>query len=327
MGASNIMKRVSGFVGAAWGFVVYLLGVILFGAWVRITHSGAGCGDHWPTCHGEIIPFEPSTETIIEFTHRVTSGMCGIFGFIIIFWAWKKYGRNRVFWAAVLTQVFIIIEGLIGAGLVLKELVADNDSVARAVVISLHLVNTLVLMGAATMTAWWAQGGATPRWFAGRDRQAILLRIGALLLIATSMSGAITALGDTLFPVDALIGEGLWARVRGDLGPANHFLVRLRIVHPIVAVLSSVWFLGVAAWTRYNYGARARLVANLLGGVVFSQIIIGFVNIGLGAPGWLQLVHLTMAQAVWVLWLLLWSETANSGGLDDAVVSGYDDGK
>lgn len=296
------------FVSYAWAFVVYLLGVILFGAWVRITHSGAGCGDHWPTCHGEIIPFEPSVETMIEFTHRVTSGMCGIFGIILVVWAWKRFGIGRVFWSSVITLLLIIFEGLIGAGLVLAELVADNDSVARAVVISLHLVNTLILMGSAALTAWWGNGGQVPRWTGGA-MQGHLMRVGVLLIVVTSMSGAVTALGDTLFPVDALVGEGLLARVRSDLGAANHFLVRLRIVHPIVAVIASAWLIGVGVWVRYHFDGLTRRLGGMVVGLVLVQVAIGLGNIGLGAPGWVQLVHLCVAQFVWVAWVLLWCES------------------
>jgi len=305
------VRAMNAFTAWAWAFVVYLLGVIMFGAWVRITHSGAGCGDHWPTCHGEIIPFEPSVETMIEFTHRVTSGMCGIFGIILVVWAFKRFNLGRVFWASFITLMLIIFEGLIGAGLVLAELVKDNDSVARAVVISIHLVNTLILMGAASLTAWWSQGGSVPRWLEG-GKSGLFMRVGVVLLVVTSMSGAITALGDTLFPVDALLGEGLMARVRDDLGAANHFLVRLRIFHPIVAMISAAWFVAIGSWIRYQCEGLVRRLATFLLAVVAIQVLIGLVNVYLGAPGWIQLVHLAMAQAVWVLWVLIWCEWAGS---------------
>ena len=311
MGAGDFVKNVSAFTLWAWAFVVYLLGVIMFGAWVRITHSGAGCGDHWPTCHGEIIPFEPTVETMIEFTHRVTSGMCGIFGIILVVWAYKRFKPGRVFWAMVVTLLLIIFEGLIGAGIVLAELVKDDDSVARAVVITIHLVNTLILMGAASLTAWWSQGGGVPRWTGG-GTPARLMFVGVGLLVLTSGSGAITALGDTLFPVDALLGEGLMARVRDDMGAANHFLIRLRIFHPIIAVVGAAWFVGVGAWIRYHCDGLVRVLATSLMVVVAVQVLIGLVNVYLGAPGWIQLVHLAMAQAIWVLWVLIWCEWAGS---------------
>ncbi len=292
----------------AWMFVFYLLGVILFGAWVRITGSGAGCGDHWPTCHGQVIPVAPSTKTVIEFTHRLTSGMCGIFGLALIIWAWVKHRGSRIFYGALITMLFIIIEALVGAGIVLEELVADDDSVARALVISLHLVNTLILMAAASLTAWWS-GGVQKRFTeVPRDRMisGVLLGLGIVLLIATSMSGAITALGDTLFPVDPTTGEGLMARVRDDLSATRHFLVRLRIMHPVIAIVTAAY--GLFLGNRFlgdDERAGTRGWAMILCGAIVVQVLIGVMNIALAAPGWIQLVHLLCAQVVWISLVLL----------------------
>ena len=291
----------------AWLFVLYLLGVILFGAWVRITGSGAGCGNHWPTCHGQIIPAVESRQTLIEFTHRVTSGLCGLFGLALIAWAWARHGASRVFYAALVTMAFIVIEALIGAKIVLAELVADDDSVARAIVIAMHLVNTLVLMAAASLTAWWA--GQRPEQPSARrlDRlDAALLCFGALCVIVTSMSGAITALGDTLFPIDPTLGEGLMARVRDDLSATKHFLVRLRVMHPVLAVLSSLYLL----WLSSRFIARERASSVRRFGValsvaIASQLALGLLNIALAAPGWIQLLHLLLAQGVWIALVLL----------------------
>ena len=113
--------RNSRFTVAAWLFLAYLVVVILFGAWVRISHSGDGCGSNWPTCHGEVVPTAPSTETLIEFSHRISSGLCGIFGLALLLWSWKRFGPGQVTGAVALTLLFIIFEGAIGAGLVLGD--------------------------------------------------------------------------------------------------------------------------------------------------------------------------------------------------------------
>jgi heme A synthase len=292
-----------GFRGYALYILAYLLFVILFGAWVRITHSGAGCGSHWPTCHGEIIPLSPSLETKIEFTHRVTSGILGPAVLVLLAWSWRRFGWGRVTITAVVTTVFVIIEGLIGAELVLQDLVADDDSVARAVIISLHLVNTLILTGSAVLTAWWSFDDRRMS-FSGLGRGSWLLLAGLLALVVTSMTGAVTALGDTLFPV-APAGEGLLAHVRDDLSTANHFLVRLRVVHPVVAVVAAGALYGIGAWVREH--AKDRLTPRLARGLqhaVIAQVVAGIVTIGLAAPGWMQLVHLLMAQIVWAMAVL-----------------------
>lgn len=298
-----------GFTNYAWIFLVYMLGVILFGAWVRITGSGAGCGAHWPTCHGEIIPRDPSMETIIEFTHRLTSGFLGLMTIVLVGWAWKLFGKHPVFWASGITAIFIIFESLIGAGIVLAELVADDDSVARAIVIAIHLVNTLILTGATALMAWWSTGRALPSW-ERKTSLTWLLLLGIFGLIATSMSGAVTALGDTLFPVDPTIGDGLFARLRDDLSPANHFLVRLRIFHPVIAIVVAAYLM-VVTWVIQvkDVPKQIDFWSSMTLGLVIFQTLIGFVNIMLGAPGWIQLVHLLFAQLLWIAVLLLTMST------------------
>lgn len=292
--------RTSSFTRYAWAFLAYLLLVILFGAWVRITHSGAGCGSHWPTCHGQIVPLAPSVETMIEYTHRLTSGLCGILGLLLVGWAARAFGRGRVLAASIVTMVFIVIEAAVGAGLVLEELVASDDSVARAIVISLHLVNTLLLTGSAALAAWWSRDArpVSPR---ALGTGTWILAAGLLALVASCMTGAVTALGDTLFPVGATEGVGLFERVTDELSPANHFLVRLRIIHPVVAVVAAGIVYGVGAWAReHAHDERTPRLARGLQHGVLAQVVLGILNIGLAAPGWMQLVHLLLAQGVWI---------------------------
>ena len=288
--------RNSRFTIAAWLFLAYLVVVILFGAWVRISHSGDGCGSNWPTCHGEVVPTAPSTETLIEFSHRISSGLCGIFGLAMLLWSWKRFGPGQVTGAVALTLLFIIFEGAIGAGLVLGVLVADDDSVARAIVIALHLTNTLALTAFAAFSAW-RSGHPGPTRFLPVRRFAFGL--GIVLVIATSMSGAVTALGDTLFPKDVMVSSGVFAQIRDDLSASNHFLVRLRVLHPVLAVVAAGYLLWLlASEARFNTWARTAM--HLVG----AEVAIGFLNIALAAPGWLQIVHLLAAQALWVALIL-----------------------
>lgn len=287
--------------------MAYLIGVILFGAWVRVTHSGAGCGNNWPTCNGTVIPLAPSLETAIEYTHRVTSGLCGVFGLLMVGAAWRIYGRGPVLTTSILTLLFIVFEGLVGAGLVLGELVEDDASVARAVVIAIHLANTLLLTASAAFAAWAAGGRAIPRL--GRLARSSF-GPALLLIIVTSMTGAVTALGDTLFPIQPTLGPGLLDKVRDDMGTASHFLVRLRAVHPLVAVVVAGWLLKLTAPRAFSptpgiarSWARAAFIS------VIAEVAIGLLNIALGAPGSLQLAHLLVAQSLWVAVLLAGSAT------------------
>ena len=295
------------FVRLAWAFWAYLVFVILFGAWVRITHSGAGCGAHWPTCNGDIIPLQPSLETMIEYTHRLTSGMCGLFGVAMLVFAGKRFGvRHRVFWAQGLTLLFVIFEGAIGAGLVLKELVADDASSARAIVISLHLVNTFFLTGSAAAAAFFAMRPLPHITFSLGLKT--LHRGAGAFMVLVAMAGAITALGDTLFPVAVTEGAGFFAHVKDDLDAASHFLVRLRIFHPVLAVIFAL--LVLATGLRVSDEAKQQNVwVSKLGKALVHctllEVALGVVNIFLGAPGYMQLLHLLFAQILWTVWALI----------------------
>jgi heme A synthase len=155
--------KLSRFAWYAWGVLAYNILVILWGAFVRATGSGAGCGSHWPSCQGEIVPWSAQTATLIEFTHRLSSGLALLLVIGLVLWAWRIYPQGSlVRWGAGLSLFFILMEALIGAGLVLFELVAQNDSTARALAIAAHLVNTFILLSVLTLTAWWAGTGSKP---------------------------------------------------------------------------------------------------------------------------------------------------------------------
>jgi hypothetical protein len=219
------------FAKFAWLTLGYNVLVILWGAFVRATGSGAGCGSHWPTCNGQIIPRDPSIETLIEFSHRLTSGLAFLLVLAMLIWAFRAYPRRHIVrLGAVLSMVFMITEALVGAGLVLFERVATDVSYARAVWMAAHLLNTFILLLFIILTAWWASGGARfPLRGQGWTGAATL---GALVLMTViGMSGAVTALGDTLLHLNVIhtnpvVGETLLAlaRLPSDAGGRNRVL-------------------------------------------------------------------------------------------------------
>jgi len=288
----------------AWIVLGWNVLVILWGAFVRATGSGAGCGSHWPLCNGEVVPHSPRIETIIEFTHRMTSGVALMLVVALVVGAYRLYPRGHVVRrGAVLSLVFILLEALIGAGLVLFELVAGNASMARAFYLSGHLINTLVLLGVLTLTAWWASGGS-PLEFGRRKTMHWMLVAALSGTLLLGVSGAVTALGDTLFPASSL-AEGL----RQDASPTAHILLRLRVFHPLIAVLVGMLLLATArAAMRLRPTEGVRRYAWLLGGAVLAELGAGVVNLWLLAPAWMQLVHLLLADLLWIMLVLLSAE-------------------
>ncbi len=285
------------FATYAWFLVAYTIAVIMWGAYVRATGSGAGCGSHWPTCNGEIIHRPQQTETFIELTHRITSAALGIFSIIQIALAWWLFPKGHIVRKAVLVAFgFTVFEGILGAGLVIFELVAYNTSTTRAVVIGLHLVNTLFLLGAYVLAAWWASGGEK---FSLRQNPRLtrLLGVGFAGLLVVSAFGAITALGNTLFPADSL-AEG----IAQDFNPDSHFAVRLRIWHPVIAIVTSAYIIALMfGGENLREPGRMRILSNGLVTVIGLQLLGGFVNVALLAPVWMQMVHLLLADVMWVL--------------------------
>jgi heme A synthase len=294
------------FARYAWAVLAYNVFVILFGALVRATGSGNGCGANWPLCDGALIPDSSNLAQTIEYTHRVTSALAGVLVIILLVWAFRAYRPGHaVRRAAVVSLLFILTEGAVGAGLVLLELVGENESLARAAWMVGHLLNTFLLLGALTMTAWWATAlppDETTQPLKLRDsRLAALLGGGLLLIMLVSALGAVTALGDTLYPSESL-SEG----VARDFAADAHFSEQLRLWHPVLAVFSAIYLYVVLAMTMR--GRRSRPVhrwARIAQLVVAGQMAAGFVNLILLAPLWMQIVHLFLADSVWIALLLV----------------------
>ena len=291
------------FARYAWLVLGYNLAVILWGAVVRATGSGAGCGDHWPLCNGTVTPLAPTVHTLIEFTHRMMSGLDLALVAGLLVWSRRAFPRGHAArQGAALSGTFLITEALIGAGLVLLKKVAQN---ADGWWNSVHVLNTLALVASLALTAWWASGnkGMRPR---GRGAWVSWTGLGSFALLA--VSGVIAALGDTLFPVRSL--------ARGfaqDFDPASSMFLRLRIWHPVIAAAVCLWLLFYSLSAAAQGGVLRKLAYTVLG-VMALQICAGALNLALLAPVPLQLVHLLLADVLWIaLVVLVWERSVEDG--------------
>jgi heme A synthase len=288
------------FARASWCVLAYEVIVVAWGAYVRATGSGAGCGRHWPLCNGVVVPRSARVETLIELSHRLSSGLAVVFSVALLAAALRWYPRgHRVRRGAAAATAFMFGEALIGAALVLFELVARDASLKRALSVSLHLVNTFLLLASTALTAWWASGGAPMRIRKqGPVAWAVAVPLFALLFVGAS--GAVTALGDTLFP-SATLAEG-FAR---DFSPGAHAFVRLRALHPVLAVTTSVVTLASLGVVRALRPApTTALLARIASALVLAQVALGIVDVMALAPIWVQLAHLVVADAVWIALVL-----------------------
>jgi heme A synthase len=286
----------------SWTVLAINLGVILWGAFVRATGSGAGCGDHWPLCNGVVVPHEPSIETMIELTHRLTSGVALLSVMALVFFGRKLFpAGSPVRFGAWGSLIFIVIEALLGAGLVLFEYVAGDTRPLRGAVVGLHLVNTLLLLGWLALTIFWVEGG---RWLRLKGRKFWILLPTMAAFLVLGASGAIAALGDTLFPVESL-KEGFVM----DFSEGAHILLRLRVLHPVFAIGTALLvYLCTAAVATQKSSKKVQKWAMALAGIFTLQLGLGFLNLLLLAPVWLQLLHLLVADLSWLSLIFLGAE-------------------
>jgi len=301
--AAKAVKRIPKvLVGYAWIVVAYNVLVILWGAVVRATGSGAGCGDNWPLCNGDFFPHHPRLATVIEFAHRSMSGVSAFLVIGLVVWTfYAATRRHRARWAAVASVVLLFTEALLGAVLVLGGYVQNNISTARVVMQSIHFTNTLLFLGALSLTAWWL--GDIPdtadqkQSMQPRDRSLIWPAwVAVIATIVVGATGSVAALADTLFP-----SPGLLAGFASDFAANSPLLVRMRWVHPAAAVVGfcCVIWLVMKVRSRLSW-----LVAGLLG----LQIVLGIADVLLLAPTWIQIVHLLGADLYWIALVCLAAE-------------------
>lgn len=280
-------------VRLAWLTLGVNLLIILQGAVVRATGSGAGCGSHWPLCNGEVVPLAPTTETLIEYSHRLLS----LGALVLGGWLLSRAFRSRrssptLFGAASASFIFLVLEALLGAVTVLLGLTGDNATLGRGIIVAAHLVNSVLLVGALTLTLIYARRGApgAPK-LRGQNLVGITLSVGLVGMLLLIFTGGIAAMGNTIFP-----SESLAAGLRADFDPASHLLIRLRVLHPLIAISVGLYLflsLGLSWWLKPV--VEARHIARVLFGVYVVQLMVGALNLAFLGPIGLQLLHLLLA--------------------------------
>jgi cytochrome c oxidase assembly protein subunit 15 len=271
--------------------------VVLWGAFVRTSGSGAGCGTHWPLCNGDFFPHHPRLATIIEFTHRSMTGILTALVAVLAAWVfWRRPAGDRCRRAVIWVVILLITEALLGAVLVLGGYVEANASNARVAMQCIHFTNTMLLLAALTITAWWTNHAASP----GVSASPALALAAIIATILTGAFGAVVALADTLFPSPTL-RAGLLA----DFSPTAPLLIHMRWIHPAVALFAFAC-VALLCWRIRNRLAVA--VASLLG----LQFVLGIADVLLLAPPWMQILHLLGADLFWIALVILASESVRT---------------
>ena len=303
----------------AWFAVFYNVLVILWGALVRASGSGAGCGNHWPLCNGQVIPVSPGFHTIIEFAHRQMTVGSTLIVIALLVWTFRATVKGHAArWFAIASTVLLLNEALLGALLVKLGYVTGNQSTGRMVVLSIHLSNTLLLVAALTLTARFL---STERRWAGLHRAPGFgwAMAGLAATIGVGVSGSMAALGDTLFPA-----ASLRAAYAQDFAAGSPWLLRLRLVHPLSALVAALFVIWLVRRSREAGpdGTRTERIArtqfaHVVLGLLVLQFALGVADVLLLARAWMQLVHLLGAELYWVALITLAADIV----WPDAVVS------
>ena len=307
------------FAKYAWSVLGFNILVILWGVFLRASKSGDGCGQHWLTCHGEVIPSAPELKTLIEFSHRITSSIAGILLIVLLVWAFRRWsaarsGQNRLALnTAISSFIFIVIEGLLGAGLVLTGNTAENLTPERPLWMAAHLINTFILLAFLTLTARYASGGRRLN-FHIEPRYLVAIVIGTLTIFMVGISGSIAALSSMIFPAGTL-AEG----VMQDFSSTSHTLLRLRLLHPITAILTSVFLIFLTGWLAKECEDKTvSRWSNILSILILVQIAFGSATLLTLAPIVMQLGHLLLADLIWISYVMFSAEFLSSQiGSDD----------
>lgn len=259
-------------------FWVYTLIVIFWGAWVRISHSGDGCGDHWPLCQAEFIPDLTEKKTFIEYFHRLMTGAYGIIVFFIFF-KLRNHARELVRKLNIWLLVLMITEALIGALLVKLSLVTVNDSYMRLLFMILHQLNSFMLTG----VTYLLFKAINPEFNFKPSKKLVLF-------LVVSVTGAIAALSVTLFPSISLL-QG----IIDDFSHDSHIFIKLRVVHPFLAVTIMSGFM---VWLFMKNQTRFALE------ILFAMFI-GVITLVTLSPVGLKIAHLGIAHVLWARFLSL----------------------
>lgn len=294
--------KLSGFAKYAWAVLAYNLVVILWGVFLRASKSGDGCGQHWLTCHGEVVPSAPELKTVIEFSHRLTSGLAFFAVLILVVWAFRRFPKDStVRLTAIISFVFIITEALVGAGLVLTGNTATALTAARPFWAAGHLINTFILLAFLSLTAWLASGGKTFD-FKVQPKVLWLLFLAVAGILLVGLSGSIAALSSMLFPSESLI-EG----IAKDFSETSNILVRLRVSHPLLSVAVSVYLIFLAGWLKTKFADSPDVArwSNILSLLILVQLLFGALTLLTLAPIVMQVGHLLLTDLIWIAFVLM----------------------
>lgn len=281
------------FAKYAWFVLAYNLAAVSWGVYVRASGSGDGCGSHWPLCDGDSTPLQGPAAKLVELSHRVSTEVVGLFVLAMAVWAFLAFPKGHLVRKGSIAALFMTaVEAFIGRELVTFHLVTTNSSPIRAGVMSFHVLSTFLLLGSIAVTAF-AAGGLNRLKLRDQGAVGTPLLLGAAGMILLGLSGAISALGHTLHPVDNVL--------QAALQPTTNWMVRMQPLHPLIAIAIGLYLALIAGLVAHlRPDPRVRIAGQWMVGLYGLQLLIGIMNIWMKAPIAVQMLHLSIADLNWV---------------------------
>ncbi len=281
------------FTRLALATALLTLALVVIGAIVRVTDSGLGCGNQWPTCNGSVFPPLDNITAWIEWTHRLVASLIGVFGIGMLVVAISVYRKNRqsVLGATVVAALLFALQSGLGAVVVKQDL--------QPALVTLHLATAMLLLGSLTVSAMLSIYERKESYPA--DTVTVMAYITAIISFVIILTGALVrGSGATLACTD-------WPLCNGQLMPFSQGqLATISMFHRFAVVVLGL-SLVILVWSvlreRQDSRVRTLAVAALL--VYLAQAAVGaLVIFSAAAPIW-GAAHVGLAALTWTLLLVL----------------------
>ena len=289
------------FTTLAFATAFLTVGLIVFGAIVRVTDSGLGCGNQWPLCNGTIFPPLDNLTAWIEWLHRLFAALIGTFGIATLVVAIRAYRGGRIqrlpLVATVAAAILFFVQSILGAIVVVLDLPPTS--------VTLHLGTAMLLLAALLIAA-------IASVYRPAERPDASDRVTALAYVTTALSFVIILTGALVRGSGATLACVTWPDCNGAIFPFDqgslqtiHMLHRFAVVALGVTLLLLVW----SAWTSRSGSVRAlallALVAYLCQAAVGALVVLSRADslwaaghVGFAAATWAFLVALSLIESL-----------------------------